>query len=169
MVEARHFMAVGAYPLQRMTSIYAFLLSLGAPTSVAAALHGAVAVAVLAWAAWTIRTTENPRVQIGVAATASAFVSPYFYDYDQTIFAVGLMLLAPTLSRALAPRAYGLVLFSIAVGQALGIALGVLETKISLGGPVILAAYVVILRAIHLDRVRTHEAGPEVEVLGSAA
>ncbi len=167
--EVRQFMAVGVYPLHRMTSIYAFLFSVGAPSALAIAVHGAVAIAILAWTARTICTTENPRVQIGMGATASAFISPYFYDYDLTTFAVGLMLLAPILSRAMTARRYGLLLFCIAVGQSLGIAVGALGVEVSLGGPVLLAVYVTVLRRVHAEARRVPAAGSQPAALSGFA
>lgn len=167
--EVRRFMAMGAYPLHRMTSVYAFLLSLGAPASVAVALHGAAAVAIIAWAAWTIHTSRDARVQIGIAATASAFLSPYFYDYDQTIFAVGLALLAPAFRRALAARHYGLLLFGVAVAQTMGIAVAALGIHVSLGAPILLVLYLVVLHLVHVDGERASEASSQPTMLGGVA
>ena len=133
--DAGTHMASGAYPLHRMTSIYAFPLSLGASPAVAAVLHGAVALAVLAWTALMIRPSRDLRVQIGLAATASLFLSPYVMDYDQTIFAVGLVCLAPALNRAMGPTRYGLVLLCVASAQIIGIATEALGGTLSLAGP----------------------------------
>ena len=158
--EAGTYMAAGAYPLHRMTSIYAFALSLGASTTAAAVLHGAVAIPLLGWTAWMIHRSRDLRVQIGVAAMASPFLSPYVMDYDQTIFAVGLVCLSPALNRALGPTRYGLVLLCVALAQIMGIAVETLGGTISLGGPILLAASLVMLRTVRAEFMGSRSAAP---------
>ncbi|MGI4768521.1 MAG: glycosyltransferase family 87 protein [Janthinobacterium lividum] len=156
------FMGAGTFPLHRMTSVYASALSLGLPARLSLAIHGIVALAAVTAAAVTAhrlsrsstaRDAADPRTAAGVMLMATAFVSPYFFDYDLTVFGAGLALALPGLALRIPPR--GLVALLIVVGGigALGlvwevaITLGATAT-LSLGGPALLACFGVMLRAL---------------------
>ena len=157
--EVGRLMMLGAYPLHRMTSIYAALLSWGAPSALAIVIHGGIAAAIVASTALMMRATADARLQIGLALTSTVFVSPYLYDYDQTVFGVGLMLLSPALARGLTPRSYGLVLLGVGIAQGIGIIVEALGVGVSLGGPLLLLLYGVILRTVRRE-IRRRAAAP---------
>ncbi len=95
--EAGGFLAEGRYQLFRMTSAYAAVATLGGSPGLALWLQAVTALAAgLAILAAARRGMERRRF-LGLAAIASVFVSPYTYDYDLTILAVGLALLLPDL------------------------------------------------------------------------
>jgi hypothetical protein len=86
-------LAEGRFKLYRMASVYVLAVTLGAPETLALALHalGAlVAMAATAWAAW--RWGPDRRT-LGIAAVATLAVSPYVYEYDLTLLFLGLALL----------------------------------------------------------------------------
>ncbi len=156
------FMAAGSFPFHRMTSIYACALSLGAPARLALALHGAVALLVLAAAAATAyrlgrdpspAAAPEPGAAAGVMLMATAFVSPYFFDYDLPVVGMGLALALPGLARRLPPRRLAGLLVGVGIAGSVGfgaILLMAIEprARFSLGGPVLLACFGVMLAAL---------------------
>jgi hypothetical protein len=112
--ESAGYLEQGRYPLFRMISVYASLHKAGLPPAVA--FWGQVMVAGLALLAVGLaaRRGPSPRFALGVAAIASVMISPYAYDYDLPIVAVGLALLLPDLFGIAGARErdvlYGLVL-----------------------------------------------------------
>ncbi len=92
-------MADGLYPLFRMTSVYALLSSFGLDAGLAFAVHGLCALAALATVTWAVRQGWSRACCLGVSALATLMISPYNYDYDMPILAIGFALLAPVLSR----------------------------------------------------------------------
>jgi len=108
--QAATFMEAGIYPLSRMTSIYAFARSLGLSADLSMYLHIAGALLALALIVQVTLTRWQPRRMLAVAIMGGLMFSPYNYDYDLTIAAVGLILAAPDLA-ALAGRVRRLVLF----------------------------------------------------------
>ena len=161
-------MAAGAYPLHRMTSIYAFALSLGLPSWLALLVHVCAAAAVLAMVGRRVLRGGDPRVELGLVIMAGLFVSPYVYDYDQTIFGVALMLLAPALIARLSRRRYLLLLGGCGLAQSLGLLVntvtaGAPDGAISPMGPALLAIALTILQVLRAEvpagiRGRTGEA-----------
>ena len=157
------FMAAGTFPLHRMTSVYAFALSLGLPPRLSLAIQGLVALVVVVAAGSAAHRLgrdpasdrSEPRTAAGVMLMATAFVSPYFFDYDLTVFGAGLALALPGLARRLPPRGVVALLVAVGVIGALGLvwqvamALGA-TAALSLGGPALLACFAVVLRV--LDR-----------------
>ena len=117
--EASTFLSEGLYPLFRMVSLYASFRSLGVPAAPAMAvqlLSGCLALTAVVWASRHFAQ----RQALGVAAMASLLVSPYAYDYDMPIFAVGLALLHGDIVHLASTRerltVYGLIAFSSGVG-----------------------------------------------------
>jgi Glycosyltransferase family 87 len=96
--EASSLLERGLYPNFRMVSSYALIRSLGFSAfagSVAQLMIAAVAVLATCFA--MIRFSQ--RQAIGVAAIASVMISPYAYDYDLPVFAVGIAILLDDLIR----------------------------------------------------------------------
>jgi hypothetical protein len=95
--QAGVFLKQGAFPLYRMSSIYAALRSFGASPDVAMVGHGlgalvAVALVVRAHlAGWALNR------QMALGAVAALFVSPYNYDYDFACLTFALALILPEL------------------------------------------------------------------------
>jgi len=85
----------GEFPIERMTSVFATAYQFGAPSAVALALHLGVALAALGGLVHLARTCGNERVILAATTAATVLISPYNYDYDLTILAVALALIAP--------------------------------------------------------------------------
>lgn len=124
--EASIFLSRGLYPLFRMVSLYASFRSLGLPVTLAMAIQLLAACIALAAVVWVSRRLA-PRQALGVAAIASLLVSPYAYDYDMPIFAVGLALLHDDIlqfaSEGERLAVYGLITFSSGFGMVMAFGL----------------------------------------------
>lgn len=84
------------YPFRRMVSLYSALRSAGLPTG--AALAGQAMMAVAALVAIVVAQRRLPATEaLGSAALLSLAFSPYAYDYDVPVMAVGLAVLLPAL------------------------------------------------------------------------
>ncbi len=156
MPDVGRMMAVGAYPLHRMTSIYAFALSLGLSSWLALLIHGGAAAAVLAMVGRRVLGRCDPRVELGLAIMAGLFVSPYVYDYDQTLLGVALVLLAPALMDRLSRARYLLLLGGCGLAQSLGLLVntvtsGAPDGAVSPMGPALLAMALTILHVLRAD------------------
>lgn len=88
----------GLYPLFRMTSIFAFLNTMGVPASVAILVQGFMALASLGTVVVASRMGWSAHRVLGVTLIATLGVSPYNYDYDMPILMIALALLMPDLS-----------------------------------------------------------------------
>ncbi|MDC7786241.1 glycosyltransferase family 87 protein [Rhodoplanes sp. TEM] len=119
--EAKVFLSEGWYPLYRMVSPYAALHTMGAGPSAAMAVQIAVAVAALAAVGWAVRRLPI-RPALGITAVAALLVSPYAYDYDLTIVAVGIALLLPDLIRLGRPPERAVVYLMCLVAGVFGLA-----------------------------------------------
>ncbi|BDL38980.1 MULTISPECIES: glycosyltransferase family 87 protein [Methylorubrum] len=95
--EASANLAAGLYPLFRMVSVYASLRSLDLPAAVALAAQVVTAVTALGLVLLALRRGVARRQVVGLAAVAGLLVSPYAYDYDLSLYGVGLALLLPDL------------------------------------------------------------------------
>jgi hypothetical protein len=153
------YMAAGAYHLNRMTSLYASAVSLGLPAGAALAVHGAGALAAIAGVVGVGRRLPE-QAQAGLAIMSTVFISPYFYDYDQPVFGVGLALVLPELAARLSRKDLALLLAAVAGGQAVGLPMSNLPISLSLGGPVLLAAFALMLQALAQAPVRIQSAAP---------
>lgn len=95
---AKANMALGRYPLHRMTSVYAALHSLQLGPSLALAVHLGVALVALGTILWLARFSGwTARRIFGLSLLLSLAISPYNYDYDMPIMSMGLALLAADL------------------------------------------------------------------------
>lgn len=145
--EASRFMAEGRYPLHRMTSLYTFGLSAGLPAAAALALHAAGALAAIAGVVWAARRLPEPTLA-GLAIMSTVFLSPYFYDYDQAVFGVGLAMVLPELAARATRLRLVLLLGMVAGAQVTGLAVNYWAFRPSLGGPLLLAAFSVMLQTL---------------------
>jgi hypothetical protein len=141
------YMAAGYYPLHRMTSLYATALSLGAPPGAALALHAAGALAAIAGVVWAARRLPES-AQAGLAIMGSVFLSPYFYDYDQPVFGVGLALVLPELAARTTRLRLGLLLAVAAAAQVVGLPITNWEVRPSFGGLLLAVAFGLMLQAL---------------------
>ncbi len=160
------FMAAGAFPLHRMTSLYACALSLGASPSWALLVQGVAALAALALAAATAGRLPE-RTAAGVWIMTTAFLSPYFYDYDLPVFCAGLALALPGLAEVLDPRPLGALLAAVAAAGSLGFLLTPLAEAASLpslGGPVLLACFAAAAVALQRGGAARSMAAPAAAV-----
>ncbi len=92
--EAGVILQEGGYRLHRMASLYATLHRAGVPPGTAALAQAALGVAALAAVPLALWRGARPRALLAVGCFASPMVSPYGYDYDLTIFGIGLALIA---------------------------------------------------------------------------
>jgi hypothetical protein len=145
--EASHTMAAGHYPLHRMTSLYTTGLSLGLTAAAALVLHAAGALIVLAGVVWAGRRLPEPALA-GLAIMSTAFLSPYFYDYDLPLFGVGLAMVLPELAARSTRLRLGLLLGMVAAAQLIGLAVINWGFRPSLGGPLLMAAFGVMLQTL---------------------
>src|SRR5581483_9765000 len=76
---AGQFTAEGALPWDKMVSVFAALRLVGFPSTVAYAVHGAVALAVAVATLREWRRPAEPRLAAALLAAATPLISPYFY------------------------------------------------------------------------------------------
>ncbi|HEY4029849.1 MAG TPA: glycosyltransferase family 87 protein [Caulobacteraceae bacterium] len=140
-------MAAGYYMLHRMTSLYASARSFGLPTGVAMTVHLAVLAGVLTGMVRVGRRLPEP-AQAGLAIMSTVFLSPYFYDYDQPLFGVGLALVLPELAARTTRRELGFMLAAVAASQAAGLPMSNPAFRPSIGGLLLLGAVYLMLKAL---------------------
>ena len=92
--DAGTYLRQGAYPMYRMTSLYAAARTLGIPADAAFALQVAGALAACAVTACAALRRWPARQQVGIALLCTLAISPYNYDYDMPIFGLAAALLA---------------------------------------------------------------------------
>ncbi len=144
--ETAQALSQSRFPLHRMASVYACLRSLGVPAGLALPLHAASALVALGAVAAVGRRVADARAASGLALIATAFVSPYFYDYDMPVVGIGLALALPALARTMAPQSICGLLAAVALAGSIGGVQAVaLSTKLSLGAPILAACLGVIL------------------------
>jgi hypothetical protein len=141
------YIAAGYYPVHRMTSLFATALGFGLPTGAALALQGAEALAVVPGVVWVGRRLPEP-AQAGLAIMSTVFLIPYVFDYDLPVFGVGLALVLPELAARMTRLRLGLLLAVIAAAQLPGLIVNSWAFRPSLGGPLLLAAFVLMLRTL---------------------
>lgn len=89
----------GNFSLFRMSSVYAFGVSVGLGHGSALAFHVTVIVLTLAALVRLMQLGLKPRDAMGAGVVFSALVSPYNYDYDLAILTIAASLLFSTVSR----------------------------------------------------------------------
>lgn len=95
--DAGGYLREGAYPLYRMSSVYAGVRSFDLPANLAMAVHVAVAMLAIGLVALAWRRKLATNRLLALAGVASVFISPYNYDYDLACLAVALCLVLPEL------------------------------------------------------------------------
>ena len=124
--DASVYLSQGLFPLFRMVSLYASFRSFGFPAAFAMSVQLAAACFALAAVVWASRHFAH-RQALGVAAMASLLVSPYVYDYDMPVFALGLALLHDDVvqfgSEGERLAVYGLITFSSGFGMVMAFGL----------------------------------------------
>ncbi len=157
LAETSQALALGRFPLHRMTSVYAFLRSFGVPATTALALHATTAAAVFSLAWFGTRHVANPRTSAGLVLMTTAFVSPYYYDYDGPVMGLGLVLILPALVRSGARWRTRLPLAAFGLATASGMMQLGLEFHRSLGAPLLLVCFGSVLMSLTGDRRRNSD------------
>lgn len=166
--EARIFLEAGLYPLFRMVSPYAALRSFDLPAGLAGLAQVVSAVGALGAVVVAARRF-TPTQALGVTALVTLLVSPYAYDYDMTIVAVGFALLLPDLVRLASPARRGTIYALFFVSSGFGLVQSsrlsgaylmepdkLLESfPISLAAVGLVAAVAMVVRVVAGDRVGT--------------
>jgi hypothetical protein len=124
--EASCFLERGAYPFYRMVSLYAALFRLGMPPLFALGCQIGFGLVCLGLVVRAWRAGLPPRQLLAVAVMASPMLSPYAYDYDLTIMAVALALLAPDIAAAARPLPVHLMVLSGWLASGSGLVLNAL-------------------------------------------
>ena len=175
--EARQFLELGLYPMNRMSSVYAALQSLGIPVhwafsvQVAAAFGACLVVGVACWNRWSVRRI------LGLAVIASLCVSPYSYDYDLTILGVAVAVLIGDISRHTSDKEKLLLLALSWVGCGWGVATSLNpghwgseilpeDRPVTLAGVAVLLLFVCILNVVR--RAERYDAGSAQSASASA-
>lgn len=96
--EASKFLELGAYPLNRMTSVYAVLRSFGMPAQISMLMQIVVALTSCYLIIYAWRHNWKRHRILGIAALASLYISPYCYDYDMNILGIAVAFLAQDIS-----------------------------------------------------------------------
>lgn len=102
--DASMFLALGYYPMFRMGSVYAALLSVGAPASIAMAGHLVGTLIAVAMLILVARAHFEFRYRAAAICALSLFVSPYSYDYDFAILGIGFAFIARDLAERASQR-----------------------------------------------------------------
>ncbi len=131
--EAGAFLAAGHYPMYRMSSAYAFLLTIGLPAPAALATHFALAAVAAGLLIWTALARIDFRHRAALVCMLSLFVSPYNYDYDLALLGIALAFVLPDLAaRASRPALAGLLALAWATGgYGMAINASQVETSVS--------------------------------------
>ncbi len=169
--ESSAFLEKGAYPLERMTSVYAFLKSFHVISAVAIAIHSLVALCALGAVVWAWAKKLPFKQLAAVVCAASVLVSPYNYDYDLMILAVGLSFIIDDLvvrTRGLERLLGGLALwFATSMGTIAQIAdmprEGYLHLNYSIAAPILIG--LMIWSGKVLARPVPEKAWPENKVI----
>lgn len=93
------FLRAGAYPMERMTSLFALLTSLGLSASIALPAQALMALTCLALVGYALFNRWSMPHLLALSVIAGLGVSPYGYDYDLVALAPGLALAGPALAR----------------------------------------------------------------------
>ena len=140
LAESSRALSDGRIVLHRVTSVYGALRSFGVDSMIAMAIHLAVAALVLGWTAATAARIADRRTETGLALMATAFVSPYFHDYDLTIVGIGLALVLPAMTDRTISRHVAIALVTLALAESTGpFEALALTTRLSIGAPLVLA------------------------------
>ncbi|MCF7700252.1 glycosyltransferase family 87 protein [Loktanella sp. M215] len=168
MAETADALHDGRFPLFRMTSLYAFGLSVGFGHAAALSLHVTGVAAAIAALILLSRANLSPRVLMGAGVFVSALVSPYNYDYDLAMLAAAACLLIDavmrhgskteryTIAAAILIIATYWFFMTIVFGIIVSFGLIVVDEdtpqRVSLSGPVLFASGIILFRVIWRSR-----------------
>ena len=158
--ESGLFLREGAYPMERMTSLYALLATLGLPSGLAIVAQAALALALLALIAFAALRRWRMEHLLALSATAGLGLSPYGYDYDLVALAPGLALALPALSAHTHGPARALLIAALLLATGWGLLTVLLSGPLGLGSlPALgalgyLVALALILRALFAAETR---------------
>ncbi|WFU42254.1 glycosyltransferase family 87 protein [Bradyrhizobium sp. CB82] len=159
--ESAGYLDQGVYQLFRMISAYAALHTAGMPAT--AAISGQIAVAALALLAVVLGALRGPSpgFALGVTAMASVMISPYAYDYDLPILAIGLALALPDLVHIASARErsamYGLILLAGAYGLVLSTLASGQQAAPAMAGFASMVVLALLLRWLLRDEAAVHD------------
>jgi hypothetical protein len=91
---ASDYLQTGALPWEKMVSIFAAARLLGAGVTLAAVLHGTVALAVAAICVREWARDGDLRLRVALAAVGTTLLSPFLFDYDLVLLALPIAILA---------------------------------------------------------------------------
>lgn len=136
--EATTFLKLGYYPMFRMSSVYATLLSAGLPATMAMICQGIGALIAVGLLIISIRARIDFRYCAAQICALSLFISPYSYDYDLTILGIGLAFVIRDLAERCSPRILSALLVLTWAATGYGMAVYSLLTEddkaVQLGG-----------------------------------
>jgi hypothetical protein len=151
----------GRFPLFRMTTLYAFGLSLGFGHALALSLHVTGVAAAVGALDLLSRVKLPPRVLMGAGVFVSALISPYNYDYDLAMLAAAACLLFDMVMRhASKAEQYTIAAVILIIGT-YGLSLTAivdliinddLAQPVSISGPVLFAGGIVLFRVVWRSR-----------------
>ena len=161
--DSGNFLAQGGYPLERMTSLFACLSSLGAPSQLAMAAQGALALTALGLIGYALLHRWSLRHLLALSGFAGLGISPYGYDYDLVALTPALALALPALSAHLQGPARTGFIAAMLLATGWGILTVILATPLatagltppSLGAPGYLAALALAFTALSRAEART--------------
>ena len=146
--ETSGLLAQGRFPLHRMTSVYAFVRSLGASADASIAVHITTGLALLSAVA-RAAARGDARVGSGLTMMGSCFISPYLYDYDLAIAGLGFAMVLPAMSCAARRRWVVPCLCLLVLAEGFGLLESLaLPIRVSMGAPSLLACLAVVLFAL---------------------
>jgi len=94
------FLRAGAYPMERMTSLFALLTTFGVPSVLALPAQGLMALLALGLVGTALLQRWAMPNLLALSVIAGLGVSPYGYDYDLVALAPGLALAGPAIAQA---------------------------------------------------------------------
>ncbi|MDU8926778.1 glycosyltransferase family 87 protein [Alisedimentitalea sp. MJ-SS2] len=138
--DSGNFLRHGAYPMERMTSLYALLRSLGAPGGFALAAQALLAATLLGTIIIAlIKRWQMPHL-LALSIFAGLGISPYGYDYDLVALAPGLALALPTLSAHTTGAARPILIAALLLATGWGLLTVLLSGPLALSQPPALGA-----------------------------
>jgi len=90
---ASDYLQTGALPWEKMVSSFAAARILGAGVTLAAVLHGTVALTVAAVCVREWARSGDLRLRVALAAVGTTLLSPYLFDYDLVLLALPIAIL----------------------------------------------------------------------------
>lgn len=163
--EARLFLMAGSYPLHRMISIYAALLSFGVPAGAALLGQAVVAISAMVLLGLAACRPVPARRLLGWTCLGTLFLSPYAYDYDLPIYGIGLGFLMPDLV-GLGRRGELVTLLALSAATCptlleQGVTFGAHAPVRSFAGPILLGVVALIIRIFRREPGRLFDDAPQ--------